>query len=98
MLGGEEFRRRHPRRSIVPISIDGALQDPGLGAATEPWLPFGQRIWIDDSCEAGESGTVSDAALDRLVTAPRAVCPMVRLRAAVRAMLLFFVALAALAL
>lgn len=94
----EEFRRRNPRRSIVPISIDGALQDPEVGAATEPWLPFGQRIWIDESREAGESGTVSDAVIDRLVTAPRAVRSTVRLRAAVGAVLLFFAALAAFAL
>lgn len=69
----EEFRRRHPGRPIVPISIGGALQDPRLAAAAGVWLQHADRIWIDDTQAACDQGVVSDDALDRLVTAPHAV-------------------------
>jgi hypothetical protein len=79
----EEFRCQHPRRAVVPISIDGALGDAELCAATQAWLPFADRIWIDEAREAGESGSVSEEVIDRLVTAPRAVRSATRLRAVV---------------
>ncbi len=93
----EEFRRRHPKRAIVPISIDGALQDPELGVATESWLPFAQRIWIDETRQAGDAGSVSDAVIDRLVTAPHAVRSATRLRATVGMVITFLALLAAVA-
>ena len=94
----EEFRRLHRRRAVVPISIDGALGDAELSAATQAWLPFADRIWIDETREAGETGSVSDEVIDRLVTAPRAVRSAMRLRAVVVAIIAFFAVLAAVAL
>lgn len=94
----EEFVRSRPGRSIVPISFGGALGDAKLGPATQAWMPFRQRIWIDETREAGESGTVSEAVVDRLVTAPHAVRSTLRLRAVVGATLAFLALLAGVAL
>lgn len=76
----EAFRSRHPERPIIPISIAGALQDADHGPAAEPWLKFADRIWIDDTQEACDLGIVSDAAIDRLATAPTAVRASTRWR------------------
>jgi WD40 repeat protein len=76
----EEFRRRHPKRPVIPINIGGALQDPRHGAAAQAWLQFAGRIWIDDTEAACEHGIVSDEALERLVTAPTAVRASARWR------------------
>ena len=40
----EEFRRKHPQRPVIPISIGSALQDRELAAAAEPWLRFSDKI------------------------------------------------------
>jgi WD40 repeat protein len=81
----EEFRRKHPQRPIIPVNIGGALQDPALAAAAEPWLHFTGKIWIDESQGAGDEGIVSDTVLDRLVTAPNAMRSRTRWRWTVRA-------------
>lgn len=92
----EEFRRKRSRAAIVPINIGGALQDPVLAEQAEPWLRFTGRIWIDENAEAAQSGQVSEAVIERLVTAPHAVRSVVRLRTAlglifaVLALLTFF--------
>lgn len=78
----EEFRRKRSRAAIVPINIGGALQDPVLAEQAEPWLRFTGRIWIDENAEAEQSGQVSEAVIERLVTAPHAVRSLVRLRTA----------------
>ena len=69
----EEFRRRHPGRPIIPISIGGALQDPALAAAAQEWLAFQDKIWLDESNEAASDGIASKAVLERLATAPTRV-------------------------
>jgi len=66
----EEFRALHPGRPIIPISLDGALQDPQLAAACKDWLDMSDTIWLDDTAEAAEHGLVSPAVIDRLVLAP----------------------------
>ena len=66
----EEFRLRHPQRPIVPINIGGALQDPDLAAGAEAWLRFRDRIWVDESEQAGTSGIASDEVVARLASAP----------------------------
>jgi hypothetical protein len=81
----EEFRRNHPERPIISVNIGGALQDPALAAAAEPWLRFTDKIWIDDSQRAGDEGIVSDGVIDRLVTAPNAMRSRTRWRWTVRA-------------
>lgn len=90
----EEFRRRHPGRAIVPVSIDGALQDPELAEAVDAWLGHRGRIWIDETREAGDTGSASDAVVERLVTAPRAVRSALLWRRVVAATVVFFAVLA----
>ena len=43
----EAFRVRHPDRPIIPINVDGALQDPTLASQTQKWLEFGDKIWLE---------------------------------------------------
>lgn len=66
-----QFRAKHPERPIIPINIGGALLDPELNADTQDWLQFRDKIWIDESAEAGQTGQVSAEVLQRLVVAPR---------------------------
>ena len=80
----EEFRRRHPDRTVITINIGGALQDPALGPAAHAWLPWGDRIWIDDTQEACDHGVVGEPAIERLLTAPTAVRTGTRWRWMVR--------------
>jgi WD40 repeat protein len=91
----EEFRRRHPQRSIVPISIDGALGDPALAEAVDGWLGFRGRIWVDETREAAEGGSASETVIERLATAPHAVRSGLLWRRVVGGAVLFFAALAA---
>lgn len=66
----EEFRRIHPDRPVIPISVGGALQDAQLAALAQPWLGFADRIWLDET-EAGlAQGMASLALVERLATAP----------------------------
>ncbi len=90
----EEYRRQRPRGTVVPISIDSALQDPLLGPVNESWLQHGGRIWIDESAEAGNSGRVSDLVVERLVTAPHAMRSQVRLRIVLTLLFLLMLSLA----
>ena len=93
----EEYRRARPRGAVVPISVEGALLDPALAEATQAWMPFAGRIWVDETAEACASGRVSDDTVQRLATAPHAVRSLVRLRIAVGTALAVFAALAAFA-
>ncbi|MFH1987896.1 MAG: toll/interleukin-1 receptor domain-containing protein [Pseudomonadota bacterium] len=90
----EEYRRMRPGGTLVPISVDGALQDPALTESTQDWLPFADRIWVDETAEACDSGRVSDEAVQRLATAPHAVRSLARLRIAVGTALIIFALLA----
>lgn len=94
----QEYRLRRPHAAVVPINVDGALQDPTLTQATETWLPFVGRIWIDETEHGCLSGRVSENALERLVTAPHAVRSLVRLRIVIGLSLTGFALLAAFAL
>lgn len=69
----ETFRRLHPHRPVIPVSIGGALVDPALGASAQDWLRHADRIWVDDSEAACEQGIASDATVERLATAPTAM-------------------------
>ncbi len=66
----EAFRRRHPARPVIPISVDGALLDPALTAQAQEWLAFSDKIWLDESADAAEAGIASAAVIERLATAP----------------------------
>jgi WD40 repeat protein len=66
----EEYGRRHPDRPIIPISVDGALQDPALASSTQQWLGYQHRIWLDESAEAVAGGIATPAVVERLALAP----------------------------
>ena len=76
----EEFRRKHPDRPVIAISIGGALEDAELGRTAQAWLAWKDRIWINDTQTACDEGVVSDDALLRLATAPTAVRASTRWR------------------
>jgi len=80
----EEFRKHAPNRSIIPINIGGALQDPELSDGAQVWLQFRDKIWLDETEEAAISGIASDALIDRLATAPTRARSNVRWRWVVR--------------
>ena len=89
----ETFRQMHPKRNVVALNVDGAMQDPTLADAAKGWLPSADHVWIDETMEAEESGVVSDSVVERLVIVPRAVRSTVRLRAVVTFLLLLFAVL-----
>lgn len=94
----EEFRRKRPGRAVIPISFDGALGDVELGEAAHAWLDFRDRIWIDETAQAGIEGIASSDVIDRLATAPTAIRSAVRLRQTMGGLVLVFAALAGAAL
>ena len=66
----EAFRKRHPTRPVVAISVGGALQDVSVSLHVREWLNVDDRIWLDESDEAVERGVATIALVDRLATAP----------------------------
>ena len=66
----EVFRRNRPDRPIVPIAVDGVLQDVELSTKVQEWLSHKGKIWIDESNEAVDAGLVSDDVVKRLITTP----------------------------
>jgi hypothetical protein len=66
----EVFRGRHADRPIIPISVDGALQDATLAEQTQQWLEFGNKIWLDESHDAVANGIASNELVERLALAP----------------------------
>jgi len=66
----EQFTRRHPDKPVIPISVDGALQDATLAEQTRQWLKFQDKIWLDESHDAVAQGIASDELVTRLAIAP----------------------------
>jgi WD40 repeat protein len=66
----EEFRRNHPERPVIPINVDGALQDAALTESVQEWLDYEGKIWLDESEEAVAAGVASDRVVERLAIAP----------------------------
>jgi WD40 repeat protein len=66
----EEFRKQHPDRPVIPINIDGALQDPALKASAQKWLAYEGKTWLDETDEAVTAGIASERVVQRLATAP----------------------------
>src|SRR5271169_3078892 len=66
----QAFRGRHADRPIIPINIDGALQDKTLPEQAQDWLKFEDKIWLDESQDAVANGIASDELVERLVLAP----------------------------
>jgi tetratricopeptide (TPR) repeat protein len=82
----EEFRRFHPSRPVIPISVGGAIQDLALSGQIQQWLLVQDkdRIWLDEAQDASEHGIVSDAVVERLAMAPARYRSNVRWRWIVR--------------
>ncbi len=80
----ESFLGLVPARPIIPISVDGSLQDPALAAGTLEWLPFEGRIWLDETQAAADGGVASVDLVERLALVPRRVRSNVKWRWLVR--------------
>ncbi|MET0346106.1 MAG: TIR domain-containing protein, partial [Casimicrobiaceae bacterium] len=76
----EEFRRGRPGRPVIPVNIGGALQDPSLADAAQPWLDFTGRVWVDDTEEAAAEGIASQEVVDRLAVVPKSARANVKWR------------------
>ncbi len=76
----QEYKRARPNGVIIVINVDNALQNPNLKESTRTWLPFENRIWIDETEVSCDSGQVADDVLRRLVTTPRAMRSISRIR------------------
>lgn len=94
----EEFTRRHPRRPVVTININHALPKDDTKNTVSEWLPFRGRIWVDESRDACLAGQVSDAVIERVITAPRAVRSLTRLRYTIASIIMVFAGVSVLAL
>jgi WD40 repeat protein len=81
----EVFRRRHPTRPVIPISVDGALADPVLADSAKTWLTDATKIWLDESEAAVVNGLASEQVVDRLAMVPRKTRSNVAWRWVVRA-------------
>ena len=66
----EEFRRCHPDRHVIPISVGGALHDQDLVGRVQEWLEFQNTIFLEESTDAAEQGIATPALIERLATAP----------------------------
>ncbi|HYP69203.1 MAG TPA: toll/interleukin-1 receptor domain-containing protein, partial [Thiobacillaceae bacterium] len=90
----QEFRERCPNRPVIPINIDGALQDPELAESAQEWLGYEGKIWVDETEEAAATGIASEQVVQRLATAPMRAKSNVSWRWVVRAVGASLVALA----
>ena len=93
----EEFRSRHPDRPIIPISVDGALQDATLAEQTRQWLAFQDKIWLDESQDAVAQGIATEELVTRLAMAPTGRSSNAKWRWVVRAVVAGLIVLAAVA-
>lgn len=80
----EQYRQRHPTRPVIPISVDGAFQDPDCAELKASWLDLGDAIWLDEPRVAVEQGLAAPEVVTRLVLAPRRLRTNLRWRWLVR--------------
>ena len=67
----EEFRRKHPRRPVITINVDRAVEKFGPQVEASRWLETEGRIWLDESMQALYQGIVGSELPKRLEIAPR---------------------------
>jgi hypothetical protein len=67
----DEFRRRHPDRAVIPISIGGTLSNTNHANSLSVWLPLGEVVWLDDTEQAARTGMVTDTVVSRLALTVR---------------------------
>lgn len=95
----EEFTQHRPKSPVAVINIDNALPvDPEKDVdKVSAWLPFRDRIWVNEGREAWLANQVSDEVIERLITTPVAVRSVTRLRYTVSAIVATFAVVAVLA-
>ena len=67
----EEFRRKHPKRPVIPINVDRAIETFGSQAEASKWLSHEGRIWLDETKEGLIEGIISPEVFSRLQLVPR---------------------------
>jgi sulfur carrier protein ThiS len=90
----EEFRRKHPKRSIITINVDRAIENYGTQAKVSDWLNHDDKIWLDETKQAVEEGIASSQLVKRLVIAPNFIRSNTRLRWSILAIILMLIGLA----
>jgi hypothetical protein len=90
----EEFRKHHPGRAVIPINVEGALQDPVLGKNAQEWLDYEGKIWLDEVEKAIVTGIASEPVVQRLATAPTEAKAYIKWRWVVRGVVFSLAALA----
>lgn len=65
----EAFRKFHPERRVVPISVGSALGDPELSRQVQPWLRHDGLKWVDESAEAVHTGLASPGVVEAIALA-----------------------------
>ncbi|MFA5924379.1 MAG: TIR domain-containing protein [Methylococcaceae bacterium] len=76
----EEFRKKHPKRPVVPINVDDAIFKQGSSVGASEWLGGEDRIWLNESEQAVMNGIASEELMKRLEIAPRFMKSSNRLR------------------
>ena len=69
----EVFRLKHqkdPKRLVIPINVDHAIEKFGQQVETTQWLDYEGRIWQDESQQAINEGITSPEVLKRLELSP----------------------------
>lgn len=95
----EEFSQHRPKSPVAVINIDNALP-VGENADVDKvsaWLPFHNRIWVNESRAAWLENNVSDEVTERLITTPISIRSVTRLRYTVSAIVATFAVVAVLA-
>ena len=67
----EEFRRKYPKRPVIPINVDKAIETFGSHVEAAIWLGHEGRIWLDESKEALNEGIITQVVFNRLQVVPR---------------------------
>lgn len=89
----EEFRRKHPKRPVIPINVDNAIQTFGSQVEAALWLGYEGRIWLDESNAALNEGIISPEVFNRLQTVPRFTKANTRFKRMVTAIILLLLGL-----
>ena len=61
----EEFRGKHPKRQIISINVDRAIETFGSQVEASKWLDHEDRTWLNETNEAIHEGIVSPAVRTR---------------------------------
>lgn len=67
----EEFRKKHPKRPIIPINVDRSLEIFGPNVDASKWLDSDGKIWLDETQRAIQDGISSLEVVKGLQVAAR---------------------------